>query len=104
MWDPKPVSNTGPLVTSPKPTSVAGLSTTTPAFLGPIITRIIQYLRLHLTSWVEYCCDNILTWECHNPINTSPATNTAANACWISITHSRITPNVKNALSPIPGC
>ena len=80
---PSPVNNTGQLDTSPKPTSVAGLSTTTPAFFNPMIARnkpipaptpsfidfgmlLIMYLRAGVTL---------------SPINTIPATNTAANAC-----------------------
>ena len=80
---PSPVRITGQLVTSPKPTSVAGLSTTTPAFFKPMIARnkpipaptpsfillgilLIIYLRAGVTL---------------SPINTTPATNTAASAC-----------------------
>ena len=105
ITNPSPVNSTGQLATSPNPTSVAGLSTTTPAFLRPIIARnkpipaptpsfidlgilLIMYLRAGVTL---------------NPINTIPATNTAANACWNVYPIPKITPKVKNAFSPIPG-
>ena len=39
MANPKPANNTGNDETSPKPTSVAGLSTTIPAFLNPIMAK-----------------------------------------------------------------
>ena len=36
-------------------------------------------------------------------MNTNPATNTAASACWKVYPIPNTTPKVKNALSPIPG-
>ena len=69
---------------SPKPTKVAGLSTTTPAFFKPMIARnkpipapTPNFIDLGILLMIYFLAGVIL-----KPINTIPAINTAASACW----------------------
>ena len=80
---PRPANNTGQLEMSPSPTRVAGLSTTIPAFLKPIMARnnpmpapTPSFILLGIELIIYF-----LAGVTDNTINTIPATNTAASAC-----------------------
>ena len=80
---PTAASITGIELTSPRPTKVAGLSTTTPAFFKPMIAKnkpmpaptpnFILFGILLIIHWRAGVIDNIR--------NAIPAINTAASAC-----------------------
>ena len=84
MAKPTPVNITGQLEISPSPTRVAGLSTTTPAFCKPIIARnnpIPAPTPSFILRGMEFII-YFLAGVRLNPMNTNPANNTAARACW----------------------
>ena len=70
-------------MTSPKPTSVAGLSTTTPAFFNPMIARnkpipapTPNFILLGMLLMI-HCLAGVTD----NKMKTKPATKTAVKAC-----------------------
>ncbi len=80
--NPSPANNTGQDEMSPRPTSVEGLSTTMPAFLNPIIARN-NPIPAPMPSFIDFGIELIiyrLAGVTDSNKNTSPATNTAANA------------------------
>ena len=80
---PNPVNRTGQLLMSPRPTKVAGLSTTTPAFLSPMIARN-RPIPAPTPNFIDFGILLIMYFLAGvtlNPMNTKPATNTAASAC-----------------------
>ena len=74
---------TGIDVTSPKPTRVAGLSTTTPAFFNPMIARNkpIPAPTPNFMLFGILLMIHCLAGVTDNKINTKPATKTAVKAC-----------------------
>ena len=102
---PKPASSTGQDEMSPRPTSVAGLSTTTPAFLNPMIAKN-KPIPAPIPSFIERGIELMIYFLAGvtlSAMNTIPAIKTAASACWKVYPIPKITPNVKKAFSPIPG-
>ena len=80
---PTAASITGIEVTSPKPTRVAGLSTTIPAFLRPIIARKrpIPAPTPNFILFGILLIIQALAGVTDSNKNARPAINTAARAC-----------------------